>query len=490
MKKSLLLFAAIVAATALHAATPAPAKSQEKDSEEKQTVQTTAMSVANDGTIRFAIAGDAEELHDNITTPALSDLDGICDIEVTFRYRRLPKSSVEFRVSNAGVIKQYSLDDVEITLTDENYPYKGSKWERLRLENGNVPVFDKEVWRTARIVVSGATAKSKLGWRVLPCGKSTPEGFRFDGAEVKVISSVKRENTLRVMDYNIQNGMWADQGNNYDNFVKYIKSVDADVIIFCEAQSNYITGEEGRMPEPIDQRYLPKHWGELAARWGHDYWVIGAHQDNHPVVITSKYPIKLIQKLGGKEVSHGGVHAQITIGGETVNFVGFHTYPAYYGREVAVEERKASALRFDGEKFRAEEMKIFFERTILNPEYAGEKNWLIMGDTNSISPLDDRYYGYGLKSPFYWGHNYVLGTSSCIDLVKQYCCPGERDVMIPSTQSGRRIDIMYGTQVMAGRVIKVKTPREGFTKSIKRAGFRFHERSSDHLPVIVDFKWR
>ena len=152
--------------------------------------------------------------------------------------------------------------------------------------------------------------------------------------------------------------------------------------------------------------------------------------------------------------------------------------------------RKASALRFDGEKFRAEEMKIFFERTILNPEYAGEKNWLIMGDTNSISPLDDRYYGYGLKSPFYWGHNYVLGTSSCIDLVKQYCCPGERDVMIPSTQSGRRIDIMYGTQVMAERVIKVKTPREGFTKSIKRAGFRFHERSSDHLPVIVDFKWR
>ena len=486
MKKSLLSFAAIFAATILNAAEPTPAKVQEG----KPAVQKTEMSVSDDGTMHFALAGNAEELRDNIVTPALKGLNGICDIEVTFRYRRLPKSSVEFRISDAGVIKEYTLDDVEITLTDKNYPYKGSKWERLRLENGNVPVFNKEVWRTARIVVSGATAKSKLGWRVVPSGKNAPEGFRFDGAEVKVLSSVKRENTLRVMDYNIQNGMWADQGNNYDNFVEYVKSVDADVIIFCEAQSNYITGEEGRMPEPIDQRYLPSHWGELAARWGHDYWVIGAHQDNHPVVITSKYPITLVQKLGGKEVSHGGVHAQITIGGQRINFVGFHTYPAYYGRDVAVEDRKASALRFDGEKYRAAEMKIFFERTILNPEYADEANWLIMGDTNSISPLDDRYYEYGHGSPLYWGHDYVLQNSHCIDLVKHYCCPGDRDVMIPSTQSGRRIDIMYGSQSMSKRVIRVKTPREGFTKSIKRANFRFHERSSDHLPVIVDFVWR
>lgn len=484
MKKILLLFAAFaIAVQSVTAATDAVAN------EKNEACARAKMSI-DGGVMKFAVAGDAEQLHECVTTRALSHLDGISEVEVTFRFRRLSRSSVWFHVFDAGVIREYELDGVRRTLTDRNYPYKGSRQEMLRLENGAaLAVSDKELWHTARVVVSGVTPRSSFKWSIERYGNNAPEGFRFGGAEARVLSSVPRAKTLRVVDYNIQNGMWADQGNDYDNFVEYMKSVDADVVIFCEAQSNYVTGEDRRMPEPIAERYLPAHWGEFAARWGHGYWAIGAHQDNHPVVITSKYPVTLVQKLGGDEVSHGGIHAQVTVNGERVNFVGFHTYPAHYGRNIPESERTESARRFDGEKFRTEEMKIFMERTILNPEYADEKNWLIMGDTNCLSPLDDRYFEHGKSSPLYWGHTYILENTPCIDIAKRYNCPEERDVMISTIQNKRRIDIMYGTEPMMERVIRVKTPKEGFTRATKRAGFRFHEGSSDHLPVIVDFEW-
>ena len=441
--------------------------------------------------------GVAENLRGCVETPKLA-LEGICEIEVRFRFCPQAKatSNVLFHATNAGVIREYELDGVRRTLNDLNYPYIDSASEVLRLKNEAVGVPKSEAackeWHDVRLVVSGATAETTLKWISEHNETEYVNGFFIDDIEVRLLSCVPRGKTLRVVDYNIQNGMWADQGNDYANFVEYMKSIDADVVIFCEAQSNYVTGEDRRMPEPIADRYLPAHWGEFAARWGHGYWAIGAHQDNHPVVITSKYPVTLVQKLGGSEVSHGGIHAQVTVGGERVNFVGFHTYPKSYARDIPEEDkegRERSTRNFDGEKFRMEEMKLLMERTILDPKYAAEKNWLIMGDTNCLSPLDDRYFEHGKENPRYWGHNYMLRNIPCSDIVKTYCCPEERDVMISTIQGKRRIDIMYGTEPMMRRVIRAKTPKEGFTRATKRAGFRFHEGSSDHLPVIVDFRW-
>lgn len=52
---------------------------------------------------------------------------------------------------------------------------------------------------------------------------------------------------LKVLYWNIQNGMWADQENNYDNFVEYVKSQDPDICVWCEAESRYRTG----VPAPM-----------------------------------------------------------------------------------------------------------------------------------------------------------------------------------------------------------------------------------------------
>ena len=447
---------------------------------------------SKDGVTSFRLGNSSEPVYEVVECATCGVAEGISEIVVTFEYRRPAKSNMIFTISNAGVIREFSIDGINRTLTDYNYPYNDSKYETLFLENGAAVPAERDWWHKAHIVVSGVTAQSAMRWEVRHHATGDLRRFGIRDIEVKVTEHLDRNQYLRVMDYNIQNAMWADQGNNYDNFVKWMQRADTDVAIFCEAQSNYITGIDKRMPEPISERYLPAHWGEFAARWGHKYWVIGAHQDNHPVVVTSRYPLTLVQALGGEEVSHGGVHAQVEVNGEKIDLVGFHTYPGAYARELAktdrFEEQAASRRRYDGERVRTEEMKIFMERTILNPTYADRANWLIMGDTNCLSPLDDRFFGHGIGSPLYWGHQYILDNTPCIDIVKRYCCPQQRDVLIPSIQWERRIDIIYANPQMMERVVRVKTPKDEFTTSIKERGLRHHKRSSDHLPVIVDFR--
>ena len=65
------------------------------------------------------------------------------------------------------------------------------------------------------------------------------------------------------------------------------------------------------------------------------------------------------------------------------------------------------------------------------------------------------------------------------------------DVLIPSTMRGGRIDFIYGSERFVKTMIKAKSPKLGFTNGThdKTTNF-FKNRGSDHLPLIVDFKWR
>ncbi len=431
-----------------------------------------------------------------VETPMFTSLDGVCDIEVTFKVALQAKanSCVMVYANRAGVIREYWVDGIRHTLYNTNYPYVNGEGEYIKITRNVMSAAGSDSaakeWHTVRLVVSGATAETYMGWTSEQPDSRYVNGFFLDDIEVRLLNSVPRERILRVMDYNIQNGMWADQQNNYDNFVEYVKSVDADVCVFCEAQTIYYAGTHTKCKP--EERYLTENWGELAARFGHTYWAIGAHQDNYPVVITSKYPITLVQALGGKEVSHGGLHAQVTVDGETINFVGFHTWPQAYAKDATkpAEVRERSKREHGGDKTRADEFRIFMERTILNPEYAGEKNWLIMGDMNCSTPLDDSFHDLGWENPRYLGQKYMLENVPAHDLVKAYNNPDKRDAITPSTQGWGRIDLMYGSEAMYKRMLKAKSPKWGFTKATWNDKTKFYNGSSDHLPVIVDFVWR
>ncbi len=415
--------------------------------------------------------------------------DGISEIEMTFSYKWVD-SPVIFTVSDAGVICGCSIEGVVHPLNNYNYPYTGHDEEKLRIPR-------VESKSKIKVRIKGVTARTGFKWILEETGQELQPKVK-----TKVLSTVRRENTLRVVDWNIQNGMWTGQEDNYDRFVAYMQQMDADVCIICEAQTIYYTGTKNRCK--VSERYLPykfkdyenntdpglepEGWLELAARFGHKYVKVGAHQDNYPVIVTSKYPVTLVQKLGGEEVSHGGIHAQVDFHGETVNLVGFHTYPHAFGKDVKGDEaRAASKAKHEGDIYRLNEIKALMERTILNPAYENEKNWLIMGDTNCLSPLDDGHLKHGLDDYRYWGHKYILENVPVTDLMKSFASPGERDAFVHTTQTKRRIDMMYGSKSMAERVINAETPHDEYTRGSRIPEIGFIDNSSDHLPVIVDF---
>ncbi len=414
---------------------------------------------------------------------------GISEIEMTFSYKWVD-SPVIFTVSDAGVICSCSIDGMVLPLNNYNYPYTEHNEEKLR-----IPRLKSK--SRIKVKIKGVTDQTKFKWVLEENGQELQPKVK-----TKVLNTVSRDNILRVVDWNIQNGMWTGQEDNYDRFVAYMQQMDADVCIFCEAQTIYYTGTKDYCeiserylpykfkdhPKGADPGFEPEGWQELAARFGHKYVKVGAHQDSYPVIVTSKYPVTLVQKLGGEDISHGGIHAQVDFHGETINLVGFHTYPHAFGKGVKGDEaRAASKAKHEGDLYRLNEIKAFMARTILNPAYANENNWLIMGDTNCLSPLDDGHLKYGLDDYRYWGHKYILENVPVTDLMKSFACPGERDAFVHTTQSRRRIDMMYGSKSMIDRMINAITPHDEYTKGDRIPGIGFIDNSSDHLPVIVDF---
>lgn len=169
---------------------------------------------------------------------------------------------------------------------------------------------------------------------------------------------------MRLLYWNIQNGMWSGQGDNYDKFVEWVRAYDPDVCVWCEAQSIYKTGTADKMD--VADRYLVGNWGELAARYGHKYWYVGGHRDNYPQVITSKYPIENVERIVGSKpdsvVTHGAGWARIEKNGKTVNIVTLHTWPQGYAFQA--KDRDASRAENGGDKYRRMEMEYICNHTI------------------------------------------------------------------------------------------------------------------------------
>ena len=61
---------------------------------------------------------------------------------------------------------------------------------------------------------------------------------------------------IKVLYWNIQNRMWSDQGNDYDNFVEFVKSESPDICVWAEAESRYRTDSAVKMAG-CEEAYLP-----------------------------------------------------------------------------------------------------------------------------------------------------------------------------------------------------------------------------------------
>lgn len=288
---------------------------------------------------------------------------------------------------------------------------------------------------------------------------------------------------IRILIWNIQNGMWADQGNNYDNFVAWVKSYNPDVCIWCEAKSNYKTDLKQSIPS--GQNYLPDGWGELAKRYGHDNWSKGGHRDNFPQVITSKYPIETIQKIIGNQadtvVSHGAGHFRITIEDKEINFVSLHTWPQKYAFGISSSEQANSTANNGGDYYRLKEITYICEHTIGKSADPQNEWWLMAGDFNAQSSLDNHKYNYALSDTRFLVHDYVLEETPYIDVINEK----HKGEFLSTTSGTSRIDFAYCSPAMMENVTYADVIKDWWVGSIIKDEATGFKRPSDHRPLLL-----
>lgn len=318
-------------------------------------------------------------------------------------------------------------------------------------------------------------------------------GIFLDNIEMRRTSDMERpSNTLRVLYWNVQNGMWADQHNNYDNFVEFVKRYDPDVCVWCESATIY----KDRTSTGIGNSgstykgFLPAGWSTLAARYGHRYAAVGGARDNFPQTITSKYPITTLLKItngetSSKPIAHGAAIQQITVGGKPINIVTLHTWPQAYGFGVSSANQEASAAKHEGDYYREYEMKYILDHTILASLYSGQQDWLMMGDFNSRSRLDNWFYKYDDNDTKLLCQDQVLNRTDMVDIIaRRYS--GE---FMSSTYGNARIDYMFASPSMYARVNNAMILIDKWTTAHQSTYVTSFYEPSDHRPILVDFNF-
>ena len=295
-----------------------------------------------------------------------------------------------------------------------------------------------------------------------------------------------KRTSLRLLYWNIQNGMWDGQTDDYRRFTDWVAEQQPDICVWCEAQKLYKTGTADSERE-TEQECIDR-WRRLAQRYGHEYVYLSAHPDNYPQLITSRYPMENEKLIAGNSdtlVCHGSSWYKVKMGKKTLNLVTLHTWPQAYGYGVPKEKREESKAEGGGDRFRRVEMEFICKETILTHPDARKELWAMMGDFNSVSRVDNSKYNLPENSTKFLVHDFIRDNTPYVDLIKETY----PDSVISTTGGQSRIDFMYLTPRLMKRVRKATVARDQYTNPVRdaqRISNFYHP--SDHCPIIVDFK--
>lgn len=452
------------------------------------------------------------------------------DFDVCLRYGT--EDNFYAQLNGSGITSSLIVDGKEVALEDNldgNNTYSYTFQNICTIRRSDIPAPSSERyadgWHHVRMILTNLNDLSALGlWGY--DSDSIRHGAFIDNVEIRYVPIRHPENRLRVMLYNIQNGMWADQGNNFDNFVSFVRKYDPDVCIFCEAQSFWptdIASEKGysssnyhlfnrKRTETVSQPGTDvkaaenAEWRALASRFGHPYHAVSGYTDDFPQVITSKYPVKTIKRLTSG-LAHGAGHFQVSVGGEAVNFVSMHMWPFKYAKSkwnADTTAQKASAALLEGYIDAKNEVVNILKATVSRTD-CGD-NWLLMGDTNSVSPIDGDYYDdISFDRWLSEQENWVLPHEAfrsgaygrdLYDMLREgegslYTGTGR---FMPTTASAIRMDIMYGSESMRRRVGSMSlVVRDNWSNITSSAVYDPESDSkharvpSDHRPLLIEF---
>lgn len=426
-----------------------------------------------------------------LCTPNFSNVDGFRKVKITMRFCPLAglNDNLLVAVEDGGFVTEASLDGQK--LSQDAITYVGNAGN-LVLGNSAIEIPASMTaanrWQTVELIVDKATD----GTRLHVCGNSSASGnhgFFVDSIVVTDLGEAMERSSLRVLYWNIQNGMWSDQANEFENFIKWVKRYEPDICVWCEAASIYKDGTS--VSALLEDRRLPDGWAEVAKQYGHNYSALGGHRDNYPQEITSKYPITTLLKITDtddekKPISHGAAIQQVNVNGKILNIVTLHTWPQSYAYGVVSADREASTAENGGDKYREYEIKYILEHTVNASEYSSQTDWLMMGDFNSRSIVDNWYYKLAESSTAFLCQNAIKEGCDMVDIIgTKY--PG---MLISSTGGNSRIDYMYASPSMYTKVKNAVTVIDSFTSNHKddMFGTSFYH-PSDHRPILVDFEF-
>jgi len=308
-------------------------------------------------------------------------------------------------------------------------------------------------------------------------------------APVLFTAGTPKARKVRILYWNIQNGMWSDQADNYNHFVKFVKGKKPDICVWAEAKSLYLNGTSQKL-DP-DNQYLPAHWPELAARYGHKYTCIAMLRDNYPQVITSRWPIGEMLHIEGSRpdsvVAHGAGWVRFDVGGRILNVVSVHTYPQKYRYKVPVADRERSAAASEGDAYRKTEVEYICSHTVLTDPEAKENYWFMCGDFNSVSRTDNHYYQLPEDAPDFQCQDYISGQTPYIDVIHALN-PGVYQASQVSSRGDRRGDFIFCTQGLMNCIRDAYIVKDRWTIPVKDKGDNVFFNPSDHRPIIADFK--
>ena len=107
--------------------------------------------------------------------------------------------------------------------------------------------------------------------------------------------------------------------------------------------------------------------------------------------------------------------------------------------------------------------------------------WLMAGDFNAQSSLDNDTYKYSLDDTRFLVHDYVLENTPYVDVVNE-----KHKGEFKTTTSGKsRIDFVYCSPAMMKNVSNADVLQDWWTGSIVKDEATGFKRPSDHRPIYL-----
>ena len=435
-------------------------------------------------------SGEGNKARGIMQTAPIANVSGLADITVEFKFcfESGAGDNLLFELVNAGYITSMTVDGKDMAA---DITYVGSAGlvpiDRTKV---SIPAsaLDPKTWHTAFITAKNATDGTYLFFAGADATAATVHGFYIDDITVRLKADAVRKGNLRLLYWNIQDGMWSDQANNYDNFVAFVKKYDPDICVWCEAASIYKDNTNSSQTSSL--RFLPGGWASLAARYGHNYCALSGWRDNFPQEITSKYPITTLLKitdtnLSGKPVAHGAAVQQVNVNGRLLHFVTCHMWPQAYGYGVSTAKREESAAANEGDYYRQFEMQYIVSHTVNDPAYSGVVDWILLGDLNSRSRLDNWYLGYPDNDTRLLTQDVVLNSTSLHDVIYEMYPPPQN--YVSSTGGVSRIDFVYASSSLMNQVVDALVLGDKWMTQSYSVYVPAFMDPSDHRPILIDF---